>query len=88
MTTLTGQTVLVSGTHRGVGREYVTQLLDRGVTKMCAGARDPDGIRVKDPRVTALRLDVTDPASGLLINGAGIARMTSVLSTNPTASRE
>jgi NAD(P)-dependent dehydrogenase (short-subunit alcohol dehydrogenase family) len=99
MTTLTDQTVLVTGANRGMGREYVAQLLDRGVTKVYAGARDPDGITVTDPRVSALRLDVTDPASvaaaaqtaadvGVLINNAGIARMTSVLSADTTALRE
>ena len=46
-----------------MGREYVAQLLDRGVTKVYAAARDPRTIDVVDPRVVPLRLDVTDATS-------------------------
>lgn len=90
MTILTGQTVLVTGANRGMGREYVVQLLDRGVAKVYAAARDKDAIDIVDPRVTALELDVTDAESvasaaelaadvSVLINNAGIARSASVL---------
>jgi NAD(P)-dependent dehydrogenase (short-subunit alcohol dehydrogenase family) len=34
MTQLAHQTVLVTGANRGMGRSYVTQLLDRGVAKV------------------------------------------------------
>ena len=54
MTTLADQTVLVTGANRGMGREYVAQLLDRGVTKIYAAARDPRTIDVVDPRVVPL----------------------------------
>jgi hypothetical protein len=37
-TSLAGQTVLVTGANRGMGREYVSQLLGRGVTKVYAAA--------------------------------------------------
>lgn len=98
MTTLAGQTVLVTGANRGMGREYVTQLLDRGVAKVYAAARDPRTIDHDDPRVVALHLDVADPASiaaaaevatdvGVLINNAGIARMTPVLEPDTTSLR-
>lgn len=98
MTTLAGQTVLVTGANRGMGREYVTQLLDRGVTKVYAAARDPRTIDHDDPRVVALQLDVADPASiaaaaevatdvGVLINNAGIARMAKVLEPDTTSLR-
>jgi NAD(P)-dependent dehydrogenase (short-subunit alcohol dehydrogenase family) len=90
MTSLAGQTVLVTGANRGMGREYITQLLDRGVAKIYAAARDPQTVDAADPRVVALQLDVTDARSvaeaaktasdvSVLINNAGIARMASVL---------
>jgi NAD(P)-dependent dehydrogenase (short-subunit alcohol dehydrogenase family) len=90
MTSLAGQTVLVTGANRGMGREYITQLLDRGVAKVYAAARDPQTVDAEDPRVVPLQLDVTDAKSvaeagktasdvSVLINNAGIARMTSVL---------
>ena len=50
MTSLADQTVLVTGANRGMGREYVAQLLDRGVTKVYAAARDP---RTIDARTRA-----------------------------------
>ena len=85
MTKLAEQTALVTGANRGMGREYVSQLLDRGAAKIYAAARDPRTIDVVDPRVVPLELDVTDPASiaraaeaahdvTVLINNAGIAR--------------
>jgi NAD(P)-dependent dehydrogenase (short-subunit alcohol dehydrogenase family) len=90
MTSLAGQTVLVTGANRGMGREYIAQLLDRGVAKVYAAARDPRTVDAEDPRVVALQLDVTDARSvaeagrtasdvSVLINNAGIARMASVL---------
>ena len=36
MTTLTDQTVLITGANRGLGRELVEQLLTRGVAKVYA----------------------------------------------------
>lgn len=99
MTSLTDQTVLVTGANRGMGREYVGQLLDRGVAKVYAAARDPQTIDVMDPRVVPLRLDVTDPVSvaeaaqaasdvSVLINNAGIARGASVLAQDTSKLRE
>src|SRR5690348_1103887 len=95
MTQLDNQIALVTGANRGMGQEYVTQLLDRGVAKVYAAARDPRAIVVTDSRVVPLELDVTDPASvaraaeiasdvSVLINNAGIALVDSVL--NPDAS--
>jgi NAD(P)-dependent dehydrogenase (short-subunit alcohol dehydrogenase family) len=95
MTTLAGQTVLVTGANRGMGREYIGQLLDRKVAKVYAAARNPESIDTTDPRVVALQLDVTDPHSvaaasqkasdvSVLINNAGISRATSVLAADTT----
>lgn len=99
MTDLKDQTVLVTGANRGMGREYVTQLLERDVAKVYATARDPESIDVTDPRVIPLRLDVTDadsvaaaseaaPDVAVLINNAGIIRGASVLSADTTGLRE
>jgi NAD(P)-dependent dehydrogenase (short-subunit alcohol dehydrogenase family) len=99
MTSLADQTVLVTGANRGMGREYVAQLLDRRVTKVYAAARDPQTIDVADPRVVVLQLDVTDAASvaraaeaasdvSVLINNAGIARGASVLDRDTSDLRE
>lgn len=95
MTKLAQQTVIVTGANRGMGREYVNQLPERGVAKVYAAARDPRTIDANDPRVVPLELEVTDPASiaraaelaqdvSVLINNAGIARAESVL--NPDTS--
>jgi NAD(P)-dependent dehydrogenase (short-subunit alcohol dehydrogenase family) len=82
-----------------MGREYVRQLLERGVSRVYAAARDPRGVDIVDPRVVPLALDVTDAASvaaaaqaaadvSVLINNAGIARGTSVLSGDTALLRE
>lgn len=98
MTTLAGRSVLVTGANRGMGREYVRQLLDRDVATVYAAARDPNSVDVADARVVPVALDVTDPASvasaaeaatdvSVLINNAGIARGASVLDPDTTALR-
>lgn len=95
MTTLAGHTVLVTGANRGMGREYIGQLLERGAAKVYAAARNPESIDTTDPRVIALPLDVTDSASvataseaasdvSVLINNAGISRASSVLDADTT----
>jgi NAD(P)-dependent dehydrogenase (short-subunit alcohol dehydrogenase family) len=75
--------VLVTGANRGIGLAFCRALLARGARKVYAGARDPASVTL--PGVTALRLDVNDPADvqaavaqagdvTLLINNAGIAQ--------------
>ncbi len=99
MTSLNGQTVLVTGANRGMGREYIGQLLNRGVSKVYAAARDPRTIDESDPRVIALALDVTDASSvraagqvagdvSVLINNAGILRGSSVLDPDTSGLRQ
>jgi NAD(P)-dependent dehydrogenase (short-subunit alcohol dehydrogenase family) len=99
MTALAEQTVLVTGANRGMGREYVNQLLQRGAAKVYAAARDPRSIDVVDARVVPLPLDVTDATSiaaaadvatdvSVLINNAGIVRGASVLDRDSTKLRE
>jgi NAD(P)-dependent dehydrogenase (short-subunit alcohol dehydrogenase family) len=93
MTELTGRTVLVTGANRGLGREFVRQLLGRGATLVYAAARDTATITDDDPRVVPLQLDVTDPESvaraalaapdvDVVVNNAGISTPTPVLSAD------
>jgi NAD(P)-dependent dehydrogenase (short-subunit alcohol dehydrogenase family) len=90
MTKLAAQTALVTGANRGLGREFVHQLLERGVDKVYAAARDPRAIVVRDPRVVPLQLDVTDAESvaravevagdvSVVVNNAGISLAARVL---------
>lgn len=83
MTTIDQQIALVTGANRGLGKELVTQLLQRGAQKVYATARDVSTIDTADSRIVALQLDVTDPESvqraadaaqdvTLLVNNAGI----------------
>jgi NAD(P)-dependent dehydrogenase (short-subunit alcohol dehydrogenase family) len=57
---LNGATALVTGTNRGLGHHFATELLRRGA-KVYATARRPDLVDV--PGAEVLRLDITDPAS-------------------------
>jgi len=79
--TFDGAAILITGANRGLGKALVHEALARGVGRVYAGTRGPLGY--DDDRVTALTLDVTDPAqvSGVvaavdsldvLINNAGI----------------
>ena len=53
-------TVLVTGANRGLGKAFAEALVEAGAT-VDAGARDPGSVTTQG--VTAVRLDVTDPAS-------------------------
>ena len=50
----------MTGANRGLGKAFVEALVDAGAT-VYAGARDPGSVTTAG--VTAVRLDVTDPAS-------------------------
>ncbi|HEX4344012.1 MAG TPA: SDR family oxidoreductase [Solirubrobacteraceae bacterium] len=78
-----GATAVVTGANRGIGRAIAEELLARGAAKVYAAVRDV--ANVTDPRLTPVRLDVTDPAQvaavaaqlgdvDLVVNNAGIAR--------------
>lgn len=98
MTELAGQIALVTGANRGLGREFVHQLLERGVDKVYAAARNPDAMEIADPRVVPLQLDVTDSSSisaavevaddvSILVNNAGVLAAVSVLDSDPRPMR-
>jgi NAD(P)-dependent dehydrogenase (short-subunit alcohol dehydrogenase family) len=82
---ITDQTALVTGANRGIGRQFVEELLERGARKVYATARQPELLEV--PGVEILRLDLLDHDSiveaaraasdvTLLINNAGIGTST------------
>jgi NAD(P)-dependent dehydrogenase (short-subunit alcohol dehydrogenase family) len=77
-----GSVALVTGARRGLGAEWVRQLVARGASKVYAGVRDADDSAIAGAEV--VRLDITDPAGvaraaheladvSLLVNNAGIS---------------
>ncbi|MFJ3384798.1 MULTISPECIES: SDR family oxidoreductase [unclassified Curtobacterium] len=85
---IAGSVALVTGSNRGIGRRFVTQLLERGAAKVYATARRPELVDIEG--VEVLPLDITDHASvtaaaerasdvTLLVNNAGIATQSSLL---------
>lgn len=84
----------VTGANRGVGKVFTDALLARGATTVYAAARNPETIT--DPRLTPVRLDVTDPESvaaaavlaadaTLVVNNAGISIPGSALTSPDVA---
>lgn len=82
---ITNQIALVTGANRGIGAQFVEELLERGVKKVYATGRRPELITA--PGVEVLRLDLLDHDSvaaaaraasdvTLLINNAGIGTST------------
>ena len=78
------QIALVTGANRGIGRQFVLELLDRGVQKVYASARRPETLDFEDKRVMPVALDLLDSESvvaaasfasdiTLLVNNAGIS---------------
>ena len=87
---LDGQTALVTGANRGLGRHLAQQLRDRGAT-VYAGARNPAAVDLDG--VTPIAIDVTDPVSvaeaahsignaSIVINNAGVSTGASLLTGN------
>ena len=88
---ITDQVALVTGANRGIGRQFVLELLERGASKVYATARRPESLDLEDSRVVPLRLDLLDHASvvaaaasapdvTLLVNNAGISTGPSLVS--------
>jgi NAD(P)-dependent dehydrogenase (short-subunit alcohol dehydrogenase family) len=93
---INGKTALVTGANRGIGFAIVNALLASGVKKVYAAARDiskmPD---FEDTRVEFLKLDINEAEQidqavksasdvDLLINNAGVAAFTSLLTGQRT----
>jgi NAD(P)-dependent dehydrogenase (short-subunit alcohol dehydrogenase family) len=81
---ITDQIALVTGANRGIGRQFVLELLERGASKVYATARRIETIDFDDSRVVPLRIDLLDHDSvvaaaetatdvTLLVNNAGIS---------------
>ena len=93
---ITGQIALVTGANRGIGRQFVLELLDRGATTVYAASRRPEAVDVGgDGRVVPIRLDLLDHASvlaaaetahdvTLLVNNAGISTSTPLITGDLT----
>jgi NAD(P)-dependent dehydrogenase (short-subunit alcohol dehydrogenase family) len=88
----------VTGASRGLGRALVDELLDRGVPKVYALARDTSSVHA-DSRVVPVVFDLLDPASieaaarssseaTLLINNASTAAFANPLEAAPAALRD
>ncbi|MCQ1986653.1 SDR family oxidoreductase [Arthrobacter sp. zg-Y844] len=92
---MTETVALVTGANRGLGREFVIQLVERGAPKIYATTRQRGNVGLLEQlgapgQVEALVVDITDPATveaaaaaatdvDLLINNAGIATATNLL---------
>lgn len=88
---LSGKNILVTGANRGIGFAIVKALLNRGVNKVYAGARDPQKLpEFGDTRVVPLKLDITNKEQveaaaktagdvDVLVNNAGVAAFSSLL---------
>jgi NAD(P)-dependent dehydrogenase (short-subunit alcohol dehydrogenase family) len=94
---ITSSIPVVTGANRGLGRALVDALLERGVDRLYALARDPRAVR-EDPRVIAVGFDLLDGASitaaaaragdaTLLINNASTAAFSGPLEADPAAVR-
>ena len=88
-------TVFITGANRGLGLAFARTALERGARKVYAAARKPEQIDL--PGVVPVQLDVLDDASvaaaarlcsdvTLVINNAGIASPSAVLSDGGEAS--
>lgn len=94
---ISSSTPVVTGAARGLGRRLVDALLDRGVAKLYALARDTSKVR-QDPRIVQVAFDLLDLDSivaaahraadaTLLINNASTAAFAGPLDADPAAVR-
>lgn len=87
---VTDQIALVTGANRGIGRQFVLELLERGASKVYATARRLELLDFEDSRVVPVRLDLLEHDSviaaaetavdvTILVNNAGIATGASLI---------
>jgi len=85
---IVGAVALVTGSNRGLGKAFVRALLDAGVAKVYAAARDARSVTEIGATPVALDIrndrDITSAANvchdvTLLVNNAGIARFTPLI---------
>lgn len=95
---ITDQIAFVTGANRGIGRQFVLELLERGASKIYATARDQRTLDFDDSRVVPLHLDLLDQDSiaaaaaaasdvTLLVNNAGISTGTPLVTGDPAQIR-
>lgn len=99
MSKIEGQTALVTGANRGMGRVYVEELLAAGAKKVYAAARQPETLQQlvasDGGRIIPIALDVTKPEQAaaaakahpditLLVNNAGIASFEGLIHAGDT----
>ncbi|MBB6054057.1 SDR family oxidoreductase [Armatimonas rosea] len=92
-----GAVALVTGANRGLGYALTEELLDRGIAKVYAAARNLDTLGfLKEERVVPLKLDVTDESHTLdaiqaaadveiVFNNAGLALSSTILGPESVA---
>ena len=97
MVNIKGSTVVVTGGQRGLGKAVVDEFLRQGAAKVYATARTPKPSG--DPRVVSVALDVTKADSvaalaitasdaDIVINNAGIAAATQLMTSDVDEVRE
>ena len=99
---LKGISALVTGANRGLGRAFVTELLELGVSRIYAAVRRPEAVTTafsNEPRVVSLTMDLTDlatidaaakaaPNISLLVNNAAHLELGDLLAEDGLAQVE